>query len=154
MQKGIKKIFSLIFVIVFSMMLLAACTEDKPKEEGVTIEKLEALVFADATFEYDGTEKKLVVENPYEDQGVEVSYRNNKNIKPGTYTVTATISYEDIKVTKKAKITITKASSVLEAESIQTIYLTDKEFKLNYKLNNDKQTYHQSYPLRIATNPL
>lgn len=141
MQKSIKKIFSLIFVIVFSMMLLVACTEDKPKEdEGITIEKLEALVFADATFEYDGTEKKLAVENLYEDQGVEVSYRNNKNTKPGTYTVTATITYEDIKVTKKAKITITKASSVLEAESMQTIYLTDKEFKLNYKLNNDKQT--------------
>ena len=109
MQKSIKKIFSLIFVIVFSMMLLVACTEDKPKEdEGITIEKLEALVFADATFEYDGTEKKLAVENLYEDQGVEVSYRNNKNTKPGTYTVTATITYEDIKVTKKAKITITK----------------------------------------------
>ena len=34
MQKSIKKIFSLIFVIVFSMMLLVACTEDKPKEDG------------------------------------------------------------------------------------------------------------------------
>ena len=76
MQKSIKKIFSLVFMIVFSMMLLVACTEDKPKEEGITKEKLEALVFVDATFEYDGTEKKLVVENLYEDQGVEVSYRN------------------------------------------------------------------------------
>jgi len=137
MQKSLRKLFSLIFVLVFSMMLLVACGEKEP--EGITEKTLEALVFEDATYEYDGTEKKLLVENPYEEQGVAVTYRNNKNSKPGTYTVTAIIKYEELKVEKLAKLTITKATSVLEAEATQSLYVTDKNFGVSYKLNNNAQ---------------
>ena len=140
MQKSIKRLLS-VSLIVVSLFLFVACSEPTPTPtpNEITEETLQALVFNDATFEYDGTEKQIFVENPYEEQGVTVSYRNNKNVKPGTYTVSANIKYESITVTKKAKVTITKASAVLEAEVVQTIYLTDDNFAVEYNLNNDKQ---------------
>lgn len=138
MSKTLKKWFLVVLMVITSAFVLVAC-EPKEKEDTITIEKLQALVFEDTTVEYDGEVKSIYVDNIYEDKGVTVSYRNNSNSKPGTYTVTATIKYEELSVTKKAKITITKASSVLEAETIQTVYVTDKDFALDYKLNNDKQ---------------
>ncbi len=141
MKRTFQKFLSVFLIVIISMFMLVACekTPDKPDEDAITEEKLQALVFNDATFEYDGEPKSIFVENIYEDKGVTVSYINNSNKKPGTFTVTATIKYESIKVTKKAKVTITKASSVLEADAIQTVYLTDSNFSLKYKLNNDKQ---------------
>ena len=140
MSKTFKKWLSVILIAITAIFILAACGNKIPDDsDTITLEKLEALVFNDATFEYDGEVKSIYVENIYEEQGVTVSYRNNSNTKPGSYTVTATIKYDALSVTKKAKITITKASSILEAESMQTVYLTDKEFAIAYKLNNDKQ---------------
>ena len=50
---------------------------------------------------YDGEVHSIYVENIYEDKGVVVSYSGNDTAKtPGKYTVTALISYEDIKISK------------------------------------------------------
>ena len=135
MVKNMKKIFSLL-LIVACVFLLIACKEP---EVVITQEVLENLVFEDGIFDYDGEEHSIYVENKYEEKGVKISYRNNKQVNPGTYTVTATIKYEDLKVSKKANLTINKAQSVLEAEAVQTFYNTDKELSIQYKLNNDKQ---------------
>ena len=40
---------------------------------------------------------------------------------PGEYVVKATITFEEIKVEKEAKMTITKKKSVLSAEAEQTV---------------------------------
>ena len=136
MEKSIKRIFSLVLIIV-SALLLVACQPSEPKE--ITEKVLESLVFEDATYEYDGKEKQLEVVNPYEERGVTVTYRNNRNSRPGTYTVSAIIKYEELSVTKKAKLTITKAVSILEAETTQTLYVTDENFDVVYKLNNTSQ---------------
>ena len=67
MEKSIKRIFSLVLIIV-SALLLVACQPSEPKE--ITEKVLESLVFEDATYEYDGKEKQLEVVNPYEERGV------------------------------------------------------------------------------------
>ena len=78
-------------------------------------------------------------ENIYEEQGVEISYIGNSDAKlPGNYTVTAIITYEELKVQKRAVITITKLESVLTAETEQVVYLSNNLVNIVYSLNNDK----------------
>ena len=140
MVKNFRKSFLFVFLLVLSLTLLAGCTPSNQVDpNAITEEKLEALVFEDGVFEYDGKEKKLYVENIYEEQGVTVAYTNNNNVMPGTYTVNAVIKYENFRVTKSATITINKGTSVLEAETEQTVYVTDKNFKVVYKLSNNRQ---------------
>ncbi len=138
MQRSIKKVFSLIFVLVTALFLLVACGQEVV-DEGITQEKLEALVFEDATFAYDGETHSIYVENIYENEGVTITYIGNNVKLPGVYTVDAYIKYEELKVVKKAKITITKLASELTAKAEQIFYLSNNPVQLEYSLNNDKQ---------------
>ena len=126
-----KKIIMLV-VLLFSSFVLVSCTEK------ITEETLQNLKFEDVTFEYDGELHSIFVENTYEEQGVTIKYKNNKKSIPGEYVVKATITFEELKVEKEAKMTITKKKSVLSAEEKQTFYMNDGvDFK--YELNNDDQ---------------
>lgn len=136
MQKSMRKLFSLILVLVSAVLFLVACGG----AGGITQADLEALVFEDATFEYDGELHSIEIDNIYEEEGVTITYIGNNVKLPGDYTVTAMIKYEELKVQKNAKITITKLQSVLTADAVQTFYLSNKNVDLKYSLNNDKQT--------------
>ena len=126
-----KKIIMLV-VLLFTSFVLVSCTEK------ITEETLQNLKFEDVTFEYDGELHSIFVENTYEEQGVTIKYKNNKKSIPGEYVVKATITFEELKVEKEAKMTITKKKSVLSAEAEQTFYMNDGvDFK--YELNNDDQ---------------
>lgn len=138
MLKGFKSILK-ILVVVFVAALMFACNEEEDDGEGITVEMLNALEFKDGTFGYDGEEHSLTIENIYEEQGVEIVYANNKKVNPGKYTVTATITFEDLKVTKKATLRIEKAESILEAPETQTFNASNEKVKLQYSLNNDTQ---------------
>ena len=134
MQK-IKRIFLSCFLVLLSMLLLVACGTK------ITEEDLRNLVFNDITVSYDGEVHSIYVENIYEDKGVVITYSGNDTAKsPGKYTVTALISYEDIKISKFAFITIEKMESVLTAPSEQVVYLSNSLVNLEYTLNNDQQT--------------
>lgn len=128
----IKRIAMLVVLLLCSFVLVSC--GDK-----ITEETLQNLKFESATIEYDGERHSLEVENPYEEQGVTIKYKNNKKSLPGEYVVKATITYEEISVVKEATLTIIKKKSVLTAEAEQTFYMNDGvDFK--YSLNNDEQT--------------
>lgn len=134
-MKSLKKTFVKFFFVVLAMLLLVACGNR------ITEEDLQNLVFNDATFAYDGEVHSIFVENIYEEQGVQITYIGNDNAKlPGKYTVTAIITYEELKVQKKAVILIEKMESVLTAETEQIVYLSNKLVDVQFALNNDKQT--------------
>ena len=114
-MKTFRKIFIGFFALVLSMLFLVACGDK------ITVEDLQNLVFNDATFDYDGQPHSLQVENIYEDQGVTVTYEGNEVVIPGTFPVKAIIAYKELTVEKEAKITINKAESVLEAETVQKV---------------------------------
>jgi PTH1 family peptidyl-tRNA hydrolase len=92
-----KKVFSF-FLIIACAFLLIACKEP---EVVITQEVLENLVFEDGVFDYNGEEHSIYVENEYEEKGVKISYRNNKQINPGTYTVEETEAPEGYSINKK-----------------------------------------------------
>lgn len=126
-----KKIVMLV-VLLFCSFVLVSCGDK------ITVETLQNLEFKDATIEYDGELHSIFIENIYEEQGVTIKYKNNKKSMPGEYVVKATITFEELKVEKEAKMTITKKKSVLSAEAEQTFYMNDGvDFK--YELNNDDQ---------------
>ena len=126
-----KKIVMLV-VLLFCSFVLVSCGDK------ITLETLQNLEFKDATIEYDGELHSIFIENIYEEQGVTIKYKNNKKSMPGEYVVKATITFEELKVEKEAKMTITKKKSVLSAEAEQTFYMNDGvDFK--YELNNDDQ---------------
>ena len=126
-----KKIVMLV-ALLFCSFVLVSCGDK------ITEETLQNLEFKDATIEYDGELHSIFIENIYEEQGVTIKYKNNKKSMPGEYVVKATITFEEIKVEKEAKMTITKKKSVLSAEAEQTFYMNDGvDFK--YELNNDDQ---------------
>lgn len=134
-MKSLKKTFVKFFFVVLAMLLLVACGNR------ITEEDLQNLVFNDATFAYDGEVHSIFVENIYEEQGVQITYIGNDKAKlPGKYTVTAIITYEELKVQKKAVILIEKMESVLTAETEQIVYLSNKLVDVQFALNNDKQT--------------
>ena len=80
------KFLLLMFLLVFSLGLFTACNNENNTENvdsgEITKEVLEELKFENATFEYDGEEHSIYVENIPE--GVSVTYRNNgkKNREP------------------------------------------------------------------------
>ncbi|MDM1046331.1 VCBS repeat-containing protein [Myroides sp. 1354] len=84
--------------------------EDKTLQANLQIRHaLADLVFEDATFVYDGTAKRIEIQNLPE--GVSVTYEGNDKIEAGTYTVIASIQgggqYEN--TTLRATLKITKA---------------------------------------------
>lgn len=138
MLKKFKNILK-VLVVVFVAAFIFACNDKQTEEDGITIEMLQALEFKDGTFGYDGEEHSITIENIYEEQGVVINYANNNKVNPGKYTVTATITYEDLKVNKKAVLRIEKAQSVLEAPLTQTFNASCEKVKLDYTVNNDTQ---------------
>ena len=132
-MKTFRKIFIGFFALVLSMLFLVACGDK------ITVEDLQNLVFNDATFDYDGQPHSLQVENIYEDQGVTVTYEGNEVVIPGTFPVKAIIAYKELTVEKEAKITINKAESVLEAETVQKAYASIDGVSIQYTLNNTQQ---------------
>ena len=137
-----KKIKYLLMVILlaFSTVTISACNDDEAKQdEGtITLEKLQALVFEDKTFVYNGEKHEIFVENVPD--GVTVKYNNNGKVNPGEYTVTATIMYEKLFVKKTAKIIIEYMESVITAESNQTLFVYGHAIPLPvYSLNNTEQ---------------
>lgn len=147
MERSIKKLFSFVFVVIAATLLLVACGTK------ITKEALEALEFNDATFAYDGEVHSIYIDNIYEEQGVEITYKYNEAKLPGEYTVSALIKYEEILVTKKAKITITKLDSVLTAEPVQTVILGSTDAGVIYSLDNDSQTVKVVNEKGIALTP-
>ncbi len=95
------------------------------------------VVFEDASFVYDGKPHGLEVKNL--PAGATAKYENNNKVDAGTYNVNAIVTLGDQKVYKRAKLTITKASSVLTVEDNQIAYIYG-EYKLpSYELDNDVQ---------------
>ena len=138
MLKGFKGILKILVVVIVATFIFA-CNNNEDEKDSITEEMLKALEFKDGTFGYDGEEHSITIENIYEDKGVEIAYANNNKVNPGKYTVTATITYEELKVTKKATLRIEKAESVLEAPATQTFNASCETVKIQYSLNNESQ---------------
>ena len=137
-----KKIKYLLIVLLmaFSMLTISACNNEEPVvDDGIiTLEKLQALVFEDETFAYDGQKHEIFVKNVPE--GVTVKYNNNGKINPGEYTVTASLMYEKLFVKKTAKLIIEYMESVITAETEQTKFVYGHAYPLpTYSLNNTEQ---------------
>ena len=75
---------------------------EKEPEIEITLEVLEAAVFEDKEFDYDGEEHSIYVTNVPD--VVNVTYRNNGKVNPGKFLVQATLEYGELKVVKKANI--------------------------------------------------
>ena len=167
-MKGKSK-FLLILFVVFSLLCLVSCNsgsqdssgdddvsdtgvfdtdgsnqeenDDNKDEENqpteITIETLNAVVFADKTVDYDGEKHSIYVETLPD--GVSVKYSNNGKSMPGTYTVKAVLTYENLKVEKKAVLTISKLKSVLTADEVQSAHLYGGDVYPKYTLNNTQQ---------------
>ena len=113
---------------------LVSCGNDTVE---YTKEDLRALVFEDLTVDYDGQEHSIYIKDLPE--GVEVTYTNNGQKLPGTYTIAAKVKYNDISINKTAKLTINSVESILTAPTEQTVYLYGCNFNLQYELNNTEQ---------------
>ncbi len=140
MLKEIKKSLKLCFLIIFAGILLTSCEMPAPgiggTTGGITEKSLKDLVFEDQTVQYDGEAHSIFVENIYEEEGVTITYFNNEQIEPGTYTVSARIKYNSIVVTKNATLVIQKKQSVLEAEQVQTLNISSSEFEIAFSVDN------------------
>ncbi len=132
MKKIINKILMLVILLTCSSIMLTGCFAN------ITEETLQNLAFEDATFDYDGEEHNIYVDNKYGNKGVKVTYKNNNKLLPGEYIVMATIEYKDIKVEKQATMIIKGKDSVLEATEELTFY-TNSEVVLDYELSNNVQ---------------
>lgn len=132
MKKKIKKILMLVILLTCSSIMLTGCFTN------ITEETLQNLAFEDATFDYDGEEHNIYVDNKYGNKGVKVTYKNNNKLLPGEYIVMATIEYKDIKVEKQATMIIKGKDSILEATEELTFY-TNSEVVLDYELSNNVQ---------------
>lgn len=140
MLKQINKTLKLCLLIIFAGIILASCemTTPDPGQDPVEIteQDLENLLFEDATVEYTGEPQSIYVDNIYEEQGVTVRYLNNNNTDPGTYKVSAIISYNAISVMKSANITIDKKTSTMEAPEVQTLNISTDVFVLEFGVDN------------------
>ena len=148
MLKNFKKLFTIVFLLTLSCLVLTACDGTFPtpgtnpggsNNGKITLEMLEALEFEDLTVNYNGEQHNIFVNNIYEDDGVKVMYVGNGKTAPGTYDVTAQIRYEKISTIKKATLTIEKGISELAADAEQTINLVSGNIKIDYSVNNSEQ---------------
>ena len=143
-MKKFKKIL-LILTLILSLStittIFTSCDNNNSVENGsteITIDDLKSVVFNDATVDYDGNEHSIYIEELPE--GVTVTYSNNAQTLPGTYTVVATLKYNKLSTIKTAKLTINALESVLTAPTEQTLYLYGCKLNLDYTLNNSEQT--------------
>ena len=88
---------------------------EKEPEIEITLEVLEAAVFVDKEFDYDGEEHSIYVTNVPD--VVNVTYRNNGKVNPGKFLVQATLEYGELKVVKKANIIINRLKGEITAEN-------------------------------------
>lgn len=144
MSKKVKRFllsFLLLFAVVVSSFSMASCE----KEPEITIEDLEAVVFADDTILYDGEKHSLEVEGLPE--GVEVTYVDNGVSMPGVHEIKAIITYNNLRVTKVATLTINKLPSVLTADENQKVVLYGGNIRPSYTLDNKQQSITYKYTL-------
>ena len=124
-----KKFFNLLLLLpsmVFTTCTAVGCGES-----------IDAITLNDVTVDYDGNVHSVVVENL--PSGATVTYKGNDKVNPGTYTVTATITFSDGSVTTKtATLFIRKNESVLVADAVQTATTYGGAVPA-YSLNNDSQ---------------
>lgn len=111
--------------------------ESTPQPVEITKEMLEACVFKDDQFDYNGEAQYIYVEGV--PAGVEVTYKNNGKVKPGNYYVQAILTYGDITVTKKAYLTINKLTPKLTADENQTILIYGGNVYPKYEIDNEEQ---------------
>ena len=148
MKKYLNKFFSSIVLLIFVLFVsftLVSCNDNKTNDSKYTIEDLESLVFEDTTFVYDGAKHGITIENIPE--GIEVRYVDNECMIPGEYEVKAVITFENLKVTKTATLTISKAESLLSASTEQTFVLYGGNIKPVYELSNKIQSVSMKYYL-------
>ena len=92
----------------------------------------------DKVVDYDGTTHSILVENLPSD--AKVIYSGNDESEPGTYEVTAKVSFADGSFTNlSATLTINKLESVVSAEQIQQAVNTGKGVVPTFTLNNTEQ---------------
>ena len=91
----------------------------------VTANEYPLMTMRDKTFEYDGEIKALRIEEPYPEgwQDSWVTFINNFQTQAGVYDVTAIINYPNATQQRlTAKLTILKATPILEFEVVQIPY--------------------------------
>lgn len=139
-MRKIKYLFYIMLAMVFAVTLAACNEENEQGNEPVEITRdlLNSLVFENGVFDYDGEVKSIYVKDV--PAGVEVSYDNNDKVEPGSYTVSAFLSYEKIKVMKSASLTINHLESVITAEDNQTKYVYGGNVYPTFTVNNTEQT--------------
>lgn len=148
MKKIIKSFLLLLFigVLSFSLGSLASCSDSGskvPSEVTPVDDGLSKVTFEDATVTYDGNPHNIVVGNL--PAGATVEYSGSDFVRPGQYLVVATITLGDKEVEKQATLTISKITSVLEAETTQTVLVYGGNVQPIYTLNNDKQSVRFNY---------
>lgn len=125
MKRKLLILLTTLMCICTALGALTACsptsTPEKPKSDIVGIS------FVDASFDYDNSEKSLLISGTLPD-GVTVQYTNNKGTNAGVYNATAFLSgenYNDLTLT--AKLTINKIEITnVSVEPSQKIVFDDK----------------------------
>lgn len=85
-----------------------------------TVTDVKDVIFEDATYTYNGTEKKLEVSKLPD--GFTVTYTGNTGTNAGTYDATAVITGNNETITKTATLTINKANVTVIAEDKSSVY--------------------------------
>ena len=115
------KIFFLCILLTIIFSCLVACSDNKQDITGI--------IFSDATFTYDGTEKKAEISGVLPD-GVSVSYENNAATNAGIYNAKAVLSGENYNtLTLDCTLTIKKADITGIAFNDATLLTTGRKRK-------------------------
>ena len=126
---------------ILAISLVTGCGPDVPPDEPtpeLPQSQTVRIKINDLTVMYDGEEHSIYVENLPE--GATVEYKGNNRVNPGSYTVTAVVTFSDgSKVTKTANLFIRKNESVLSADLNQTATTYGGAIP-TYTLNNSSQT--------------
>ena len=136
----ITRIIGIILCVILAFALaisFTACKNDNkddptPTPDPVVDKDIVGVTFTDATFTYDGTEKKVEVTGTLP-EGVTAAYTNNTATNAGEYTAEVTLSGEGYKtLTLTARLVINKAdiTGVSASDLTATYDGTEKEILL------------------------
>lgn len=111
MKRKLLSIFITLFAVMMSLSIATACsTPQDPPGGGDSGIEITGVSFTSLSFDYDSTEKSIVV-NGELPSGVTVSYQNNKGTNAGVYNATAILNGDGYKELKLyATLTINKIS--------------------------------------------
>ena len=114
-------IFSMLCLVILGVFAFAGCG---PKDDEEKLNTFSGIQFSNISYEYDGTEKEIVISGQLPN-GAVIQYTNNKATNAGTYSAKVVISCEGYKtITLEAKLTISK---------------------LNYDMSNVKWNYEKAF---------